>query len=291
MSFELHTPATLEEAISLAGRLAPDARFIAGGTDLVIQMNRRRVSPRHVIALPRLSELRGVTETADGYRLGALTTYRTIERHPGFKGALEALIEAARVVGGQQVRNIATVGGNIVNASPAADFVPALLCLDAKLEIVGRAGVRHAPLNEVIRGPGSTELQPDEILTGIHFARLPERTSAAFLKEGRRKAMEISVVCVAASLTLDASGACTNACIAIGAAAPRAFRLPRAEKAIQGKHASRDLFVEAGRLAAEAVSPIADVRASAAHRRYLASVMVERALDTCQQRILMDAHP
>jgi carbon-monoxide dehydrogenase medium subunit len=286
MSFELHTPSTLEEAISLAGRLAPDARFIAGGTDLVIQMSRRRVSPRHVIALPRLPELRGVTETADGYRLGALTTYRMVERHPGFKGALEALIEAARVVGGQQIRNIATVGGNIANASPAADFVPALLCLDAKLEIVGPGGIRHALLNETIRGPGGTELQPDEILTGIHFTRLPERTSTAFLKEGRRKAMEISIVCVAASLTLDASGACTNASIAIGAAAPRAFRLTSAEKAVQGKPASRDIFVEAGRLAAEAVSPIADVRASADHRRYLASVMVERALTTCQQRIL-----
>jgi carbon-monoxide dehydrogenase medium subunit len=286
MSFELHRPATLEEAISLAGRLAPDARFIAGGTDLVIQMSRRRVSPTHVIALPRLPELRDVTETADGYRLGALTTYRTIERHPGFKGALEALIEAARVIGGQQVRNIATVGGNIANASPAADFVAALLCLDATLETVGPSGVRHAPLNRMIRGPGSTDLEPGEILTGIHFARLPERTCTAFLKEGRRKAMEISVICVAACLTLDASGVCTNAKIAIGAAAPRAFRLTTAEKAVQGNPASRELFVEAGRLAAEAVSPITDVRASAAHRRYLASVIVERALATCQQRIL-----
>ncbi len=286
MSFELHRPATLEEAISLAARLAPDARFIAGGTDLVIQMSRRRVSASHVIALPQLPELQGVAETVDGYRIGAMTTYRTIERYPAFRGALECLIEAARVVGGQQVRNIATVGGNIANASPAADFVPALLCLDPTLEIVGPQGTRRVPLNELIRGPGATDMRASEILAAIEFAPLPERSATAFLKEGRRKAMEISVVCVAASLTLDPHGTCTAARIAIGAAAPRAFRLMEAEKALLGKSAARERFVEAGRLAAEAVSPISDVRASAEHRRYLTSVMVERTLATCHERIL-----
>ena len=286
MSFELHRPATLEEAISLAGRLAPDARFIAGGTDLVIQMSRRRVSPSHVIALPQLPELQGVTETVNGCRIGALTTYRFIERHPAFRGALECLIESARVVGGQQVRNIATVGGNIANASPAADFVPALLCLDAMLEIVGPQGTRRAPLNDLIRGPGIADLGPGEILTATEFARQPEGSATAFLKEGRRKAMEIAVVCVAASLTLDPDGACRAVRIAVGAAAPRAFRAMEAEKSLLGKPAGRELFAEAGKLAAEAVSPISDVRASAEHRRYLTSVVVERTLATCHERIL-----
>jgi aerobic carbon-monoxide dehydrogenase medium subunit len=286
VSFELHRPATLEEAVRLAGRLAPNARFIAGGTDLVIQMSRSRFAPGHVIALPPLPELQGVTDTADGYRLGALTTYRGVEQHAAFKGALAALIEAARVVGGQQVRNIATVGGNIVNASPAADFVPALLCLEATLEIIGPQGTRSVPLNEIIRGPGATDLQPGEIVTAIDFARLPKGSATAFLKEGRRKAMEISVVCVAASLMLDTSGTCTKARIAIGAAAPRAFRVTAAEQALQGKTAGHDVFVEAGRLAAEDVTPISDVRASADYRRYLASVMVERVLTACHQRIL-----
>ena len=286
MSFELHRPATLEEAVNLAGRLAPDARFIAGGTDLVIQISRRRTAPSHVIALPHLPELQAVTDTTDGYRLGALTTYRTIELHPAFKGSLEALIEAARVVGGQQVRNIATVGGNIANASPAADFVPALLCLDATLEIVGPAGPWTARLDGFIRGPGSTDLRPGEIVTAIDFDRPPERSATAFLKEGRRKAMEISVVCVAASMTLDARGTCARASIAIGAAAPRAFRVTEAERLLQGRAASRDVFAQAGQLAAQAVSPISDVRASAEHRRYLVGVMVERVLTICQQRIL-----
>ena len=286
MSFDLHRPATLEEAINLAGRLAPNARFIAGGTDRVIQMSRRRVSASHVIALPLLPELRGVAETVDGYRIGAMTTYRTIERHLAFRSVVECLIEAARVVGGQQVRNIATVGGNIANASPAADFVPPLLCLDAMLEIVGPQGKRRAPLNELIRRPGTADLKVGEIITAIEFARLPERSATVFLKEGRRKAMEISVVCVASALTLDPNGTCTAARIAVGAAAPRAFRVIEAEKSLLGKPAGRQLFTEAGRLAAEAVSPISDVRASAEHRRYLASVLVERALIACHERIL-----
>ena len=171
MSFELHRPATsLEEAISLAGRLAPDARFIAGGTDLVIQMSRRRVSASHVIALPQLPELQGVTQTVKGYRIGALTTYRSIERYPAFRGALDCLIEAARVVGGQQVRNIATVGGNIANASPAADFVPALLCLDAMLEIIGLQGTRPSAIERFDPRAGHCRFGAGEIL---HRNRIP----------------------------------------------------------------------------------------------------------------------
>jgi carbon-monoxide dehydrogenase medium subunit len=244
------------------------------------------VSPSHVIALPQLPELQGVTETVMGYRIGALTTYRSVERCPTFSGALKCLIEAARVVGGQQVRNIATVGGNIANASPAADFVPALLCLDATIEIVGPQGTRRAPLDLLIGGPGIADLGSGEILTATEFARLPEGSATAFLKEGRRKAMEISVVCVAASLTLDAHGICKAVRIAVGAAAPRAFRVIEAEKALLGKSAGRELFAEAGRLAGEAVSPISDVRASAEHRHYLTSVMVERTLGICHDRIL-----
>jgi carbon-monoxide dehydrogenase medium subunit len=249
-------------------------------------MSRRRVSPSHVIALPPLPDLQGVTETATGYRIGALTTYRFIERYPAFTGVLGCLIEAARVVGGQQVRNIATVGGNIANASPAADFVPALLCLDAMLEIVGPEGMRRASLGELILGPAKVDLRSGEILTAIEFGRLPERSATAFLKEGRRKAMEISVVCVAAFLAVDADRICTAVKIAVGAAAPRAFRAMEAEKALLGKRARLESFAEAGRLAAEAVSPISDVRASAEHRRYLTTVMVERTLAACYDRIL-----
>jgi carbon-monoxide dehydrogenase medium subunit len=154
------------------------------------------------------------------------------------------------------------------------------------LEIVGPEGMRRAPLGELIRGPGTVDLRSGEILTAIEFGCLSERSATAFLKEGRRKAMEISVVCVAAFLALDADGICTAVRIAVGAAAPRAFRAMEAEKALLGKRARFECFAEAGRLAAEAVSPISDVRASAERRRYLTTVMVERTLAACHDRIL-----
>lgn len=286
MSFDLHRPATVAEAIDLAQRLSPTARYIAGGTDTVIQINRKKIGPAHLIDVTCLPGMSGITERTDGFTLGALTNYRAIETHPGFQGGLRALIEAASVVGGRQVRNIATIGGNIVNASPAADFVPALLALDAVLDIAGPAGSRTAALRDFIVGPGKTDLAPAEIVTGIRFARLPANSATAFLKEGRRRAMEISLVCVAACLTLDADGSrCASVRLAIGAVGPKALRPQKAEASLIGQPAGQTTFAAAGQLAAQACAPISDVRASADYRRRLVAIMVERALTTCLERI------
>jgi len=286
MSFDLHRPATVTEAIDLAQRLSPTARYIAGGTDTIIQINRKKIDPAHLIDVTCLPGMSGITETADGFGLGALTNYRAIETHPAFRGGLRALIEAASVVGGRQVRNIATIAGNIVNASPAADFVPALLALDAVLDIAGPAGRRAVALRDFIVGPGKTDLAPAEIVTGVRFARLPANSATAFLKEGRRRAMEISVVCVAACLTLDADGSrCTSVRLAIGAAGPKALRPQKAEAYLIGQTAAQSTFAAAGQLAAEACAPISDVRASADYRRRLVAIVVERALTTCLERI------
>lgn len=286
MSFDLHRPATVAEAIDLAQRFAPKARYIAGGTDTVIQINRKKINPAHLIDVACLPGMSGITETPDGFAIGALTNYRAIETHPAFRGGLRGLIEAASVVGGRQVRNIATIGGNIVNASPAADFVPALLALDAVLDIIGPTGTRSVALRDFIVGPGKTDLAQAEIVTGIRFSRLPANSATVFLKEGRRRAMEISIVCVAACLTLDADGSrCASVRLAIGAAGPKAFRPQKAEARLAGQPAERANFVAAGQLAAEACAPISDVRASAEYRRRLVAIMVERALTICVERI------
>jgi aerobic carbon-monoxide dehydrogenase medium subunit len=284
MSFELHHPASVEEAIGLATRMQA-ARFIAGGTDLVIQMNRKKVAPAHLIDISRLPGLTGLRETAQEFTLGALTTYREIERHAALQGDLQALVEAARVVGGHQVRNIATVGGNVVNSSPAADFVPALLALDAQLDIAGPSGRRSMPLQDFLLGPGKVDLRSNEMLCAIRFARLPASSATAFLKEGRRKAMEISVVCMAARLTLDAAGRCAAVRLVVGAAAPTALRLQAAEQLLVGRPLDQDMLRAAGHLAAEVCTPISDVRASADHRRHLVGVLTERVLSRCIERI------
>ncbi|MGA3401523.1 MAG: xanthine dehydrogenase family protein subunit M [Acetobacteraceae bacterium] len=285
MAFQVHQPESVEAAIRLAGAFGPDARFLAGGTDLIIQINRKRCAPQHLIALGGISGLCGIEAGADAIVLGALTTHKAIERSPVFAGPLAALAEAARVVGGHQIRNIATIGGNVANASPAADLLPPLLALDASVSLAGGRGTRRLPLAQFLHGPGATDRRDDELLTSIVFARPPQRSATAFIKAGRRRAMEISIVCVAALLQLDADGSCRTVRIALGAVGPTATRAPQAEQALRGCEPTPAALQEAGRLAAAGCAPISDVRASAEYRRMLVQALVPRALQRCLQRI------
>ena len=285
MSFEYHEPTSLAEAVEMGAAFSADGRFLAGGTDLIIQMRRGRISPRHVVSLHRVRGLDGIA--VDGtVRLGALVTHRALEQHAAFQGPLRALVEGAEVIGGHQVRNVATVGGNIVNASPAADIVPVLLSLDAEVTCVGPDGARAIPLGAFLVGPGQTARRPGEVLESARFAALPPRSATAFLKAGRRKAMEISVVCVAARLTLEEAGErCIEARIVLGAVAPTAWRARSAERALEGRAPTVEAFREAGRLAAAECRPISDVRASAAYRAHLVERLLPRALTRCADRI------
>jgi carbon-monoxide dehydrogenase medium subunit len=202
MGFRLHRPETVGAAIELARDVSHETCFLAGGTDLIIQIHRGRCAPSHVIALDRLAELSAIDERADRVEIGALTTMKTIEGDARFAGPLAALPEAARVVGGHQIRNVATIGGNIANASPAADLLPVLLALDAEIELVGPEGARRIPLGRFLRRPGVTALEPGELISCVAFGRPSANTATAFIKAGRRRAMEISIVCVAALLKL-----------------------------------------------------------------------------------------
>ncbi|HEX5500327.1 MAG TPA: FAD binding domain-containing protein, partial [Thermomicrobiales bacterium] len=261
VSFEVHQPESVAEAVRLAGEFGESGRFLAGGTDLIIQINRKRRAPHHLIALGGIGGLSEVEIGDNAITLGALVTHKVIERHTAFQGPLGALAEAARVVGGHQVRNVATIGGNVVNASPAADLLPPLLALDAEVALTGRAGTRRLPLPQFLRGPGETDRDDDELLVSLSFARPSPRTATAFIKAGRRRAMEISVVCVAASVTLDPKGICRAARIALGAVGPTAIRALEAEKALAGRDPTPAVLREAGRLAAASCAPIDDVRA------------------------------
>jgi carbon-monoxide dehydrogenase medium subunit len=237
-----------------------------------------------VISLHRLDEL-AVLETGGRIALGARVTHRTIERTPAFGGGLRALVEGAQVIGGRQVRNVATVGGNIANASPAADLVPVLLTLDAGAHLVGPDGERGIALDALLVGPGQTALRSGELLTRVTMDAPPPHSATAFLKAGRRKAMEISVVCVAARLTLDASRErCLEARIALGAVAPRTVRARAAERALEGAALEPARMGRAAEAALADCDPIDDVRASARFRRHLVVTLVRRALETCVAR-------
>ena len=280
-----HIPQDIAETVALAARLGTDASFIAGGTDLVIQMRRGRSKPAHLISLQALDALKRIESAGDTVTLGALVTHKQIETAFAKDAALYGLVESAQVVGGNQVRHVGTVGGNICNASPAADLLPQLLTLDAAVELTGGKGLRQLPLADFLLGPGRTGRAIDELLTGIHFRRPAPRTATAFLKAGRRRAMEISVISVAACITLSPDGHCQDVRLAVGAAAPVAFRAGDAEALLQGQMPDDDRLSRAGILAAAAATPISDVRASAEHRRRLVAALLPRAIRQCLRRI------
>jgi CO/xanthine dehydrogenase FAD-binding subunit len=285
VSFEYHDPTSLAEAVELGARFGGEGRFLAGGTDLIIQMRRGRLAPRHVIDLRRVPGLDRIEANGD-VRLGALATHRAVERCGLFQGALRALVEGAEVVGGHQIRNVGTIGGNIANASPAADVVAVLLALDAVVSCVGADGERAMALEQFLVGPGQTACRAGELLTSVHFAVPQGRAATAFLKAGRRRAMEIALVCVATRLTLDAGGErCVDARIALGAVAPTTWRARDAERVLEGRALTPETLREAARAAVAVCRPISDVRASARYRQLLVETLVPRALARCLERI------
>jgi carbon-monoxide dehydrogenase medium subunit len=285
MPFVLHQPESLADAVGLGALYGARSRYVAGGTDLIVQINRKRIASEHVISLSSLDELVGIRESESTFTIGALTTHKAIERHEDFKVKIPMLCEAARVVGGHQIRNMGTIGGNIVNASPAADVVAPLRVLDAQVTLQGSSNARTLPLSEFIRGPGETDRTAEEVLTLVSFSKLPLNTGTAFLKAGRRRAMEISVVCVAAMVTLDPpQETCRAARIALGAVGRTALRCPASEEIITGQAITPEVLGAVSRQAALECSPISDVRASADYRRLMVIALVEKALQICVSR-------
>jgi carbon-monoxide dehydrogenase medium subunit len=283
--FAYHDPGSLEAAVALLTRLGPTARPLAGGTALLVDMNAGHASASDLVSLTGVPGLDRITADGAGWRLGAMTLLSDVETFAPFQqGAYQGLAAATRVLGGRQIRNMGTVGGNICHASPGADLVPPLLCLDARLRLVGPAGERELPLDGFLIGPGRTALQPGELLTGVVLPPVPPRSSAAFSKVMRRKAMDCSIVAVAARVTLAADGTCAEASVAIGAAAPVPFLVHDVDEPLRGRALADDPLAEAATRAVEMSSPISDVRASAGYRRLLVRGLVERALREAWER-------
>ena len=282
-AFVLHEPSELAEAAHIARRYAGQAAFLAGGTDLVVQMNRRKRTPAHVIDLSRLSGMSEICRHGGVYSIGALATHKTIERHPAVRTEVAMLAEAASLVGGHQIRNIATIGGNVMNASPAADTMVPLLALDAELHFVGAERPHRLLLRDYLSERGKPGPQDDAVLTRIAFPDPGEFTTTAFLKAGRRAAMEISMVSVASMLALDPRGRISSAAIALGSVGATALRCPESEAMLAGSDPSPELFRDVANVAVKECKPISDPRASAAYRSILVVGLVERALMRCLQ--------
>lgn len=270
----LHRPQSTAEALAL---LSTDgATIIAGGTD-VFPAHVDRPPPKRLVDISRLPDLRGVRREAGSFRIGAATTWTDIGR-ADLPPAFDMLREAAREIGAVQIQNRATIGGNLCNASPAADGVPPLLALDAKVELASPSGVRVMALDTFLIGNRRTARAPDEIMTAVLIEDESAGGRSTFLKLGARKHLVISIVMVAALLDIGADGVVQNARIAVGAASAVARRLRGLEARLVGMTANRALSHIVSPDDFAELSPIDDLRATAAYRREAAVELVRRAL-------------
>lgn len=270
---------SLEEAMGHLAR-AP-ARILAGGTDVYPALVDRPLR-EPILDLTGVAALRGISRERDGFRIGALTTWSDVIR-ADLPGWFDGLKVAAREIGGVQIQNAGTVGGNICNASPAADGTVALLALDAEVEVQGARGVRRLGLADFVLGPRRTALEPGEIVTAVHVPAHKERGASHFFKLGARHYLVISIAMVSAVIHVDHQGHVSRAGVAVGACSPVARRLPALEARLVGRSEGFAGALEAGDL--DVLSPISDVRGTAEYRRVAAFTLVRRALDACEDAL------
>ncbi len=270
-------PESLADALRIKSESGAGARVIAGGTDLILRLRDRVFTPELLVDLRRI-ELTGISFSKVEMCIGPSVNLSQILAHEEIAVLFPALVEACLPFAAPPIRNRATIGGNIVNASPAADLVPPLLAYDASIVLSSESGDRHLALSEFFTGPGQTVMEPDEILTSVRLPLMPADTSAHFIKLGQRRSMAISIVNLCTRLSLAEDRTIVAARVALGAVAPTPLRVIAAEDALTGMRVSSELFEQAAQLASEEISPISDARASGDYRKRMTKVLVRRAL-------------
>jgi CO/xanthine dehydrogenase FAD-binding subunit len=272
-----NAPATIDEALRLKSELGADARVIAGGTDLILKMRDHLYSPSLLIDLQNLA-LDAISGKADGVRIGPSTTHSQLLASADINAIFPALAQACREFAGPPIRNRGTIGGNIVNASPAADLIPPLLAYDASVVLASSAGIREVELAEFFTGPGQTIMAANEILTEIRLPNPSSPGAATFIKLGQRRSMAIALVSIATRLSLDKNGLLSEARIVLGSVAPTPVRALDAEALLVGSKPTEELIDSAAIVAGKTATPITDVRASEGYRNDMTEVLVRRAL-------------
>jgi CO/xanthine dehydrogenase FAD-binding subunit len=276
-------PTSVEEAVALLVA-EPDSRVFAGATDLIPQLRAGRPEPSVVIDLKGIAPLTGVGRTDGLWAVGAATPTARITEEAGFGADFPGISEASGLIGSDQIQSRASLGGNLCNASPAADTIPALVVNDARVVIASPDGTREIPVADVTTGPGATSLAPHELVVEFRIDVPPPRTADAYLRFIPRTEMDIAVVGAAARITLDAEGTCTDAAIALGAVAPTVVRVPDAEAALVGETLGDEVLASVAAAASEACDPIDDKRGTADFRRRVAGVLAKRAVQRAWAR-------
>jgi len=284
--FVFLAPATLEEAVHLLATHRDRAKILAGGTDLMLQLQDGLFQPDYVISVRNIPELNTLEfDPERGLTLGAATPLRRIETDSLIQRKYPQLATGAREIGSIQIRNLGSAGGNICTATPSGDILPSLVSLEATARVASVRGERLIPLEQFFVGVRRTVLEPDEILVDLRIPPPPPRTSGAYIKLYTRPAMDLAIVGVAATVTLAADNATIQqAAICLGAVAPTPIRAREAEEILIGRPLDENILAEAGQAAARAARPISDVRASAEYRREQCDLMTRRAVRLAVER-------
>jgi len=270
-------PKSMDEAISLNQRYGEKARYIAGGTDVIVKIKERQIRPEYLISLRGIPGLDQITYQEGELRIGALVTHRALELSAVIRKHFPILTDAVGNIGSVQIRNVATIGGNIVNAVPSADGATPLIALGAKIRLAGPKGERTMVLEDFFTGPGQTVLRQGEILREFIVPRLPPRTGGAYWKHMRRAAMELPILGVSVLLSLaEDMQTCEEARIGLGVMAPTPMRAKKAEAVLRGKKLSADILEEAGKVAASESKPRDTARGEAWYRREMVEVLIPR---------------
>lgn len=277
--FELHEPTSVAEACDLLARHRGQVRPLAGGTDLLVNMKKKVLSPGHLVWLGRIPELSRLERANGTLWVGAGLTVSAIAASEAIAKAVSALGHGARALGTPLIRNLATLGGNIGSARPAADLPPSLLVYGAELVLAGTSGVRRMPIAEFFKGPGLTAAREDELITAVAVKVPRGYSGAGYLNLGIRKAQDCNIVNVASFLELDEKAErIQTARIALGSVGPTPLRSLKAEKVLVGAKPDARLFAQAAEAAMHDCTPILDFRGSAEYRRAMVGVLTRRTL-------------
>ena len=282
-SLAFHSPNTIDEAVALLAA-NPGARPLSGGTDLIVQMRSGRSAPNAIVDLKRIAGLTGVRRDGDGFAIGAATPCTALKADQALVAAWPGVVEAANLIGSVQVRNRATMAGNLCNASPAADSVPALIAAGATALIAGPSGRREVPVENIATSPGRTSLAPGEFVVEIRLPARPSGGGDAYLRSIPRTEMDIAVVGAGASLVLGRDGTCTAARIALGAVAPTALLVADAGAALVGTQLGDAALDKMAAAVTAACRPIDDKRGPATYRTAMAAVLARRVVAIARQR-------
>jgi carbon-monoxide dehydrogenase medium subunit len=277
-------PSTVEEVVRVLAGASGVAKVLSGGTDLLVQIRSGRTRPALIVDTKKIPGISGISERDGGFVIGAATPGAVIGECEPLKKAWPGIVEATNLIGSTQVQGRASLAGNLCNASPAADSVPALIAARATCVIAGTNGRREVPVETIVTGPGRTSLKRDEFIIEFHLPKRPPGSADAYLRFIPRTEMDIAVVGAGVNVTLDPAGVCTDARVVLGAVAPTAVLVSEAATALIGRKLDETALAGLDRAARQACKPINDKRGTIEYRTKVAGVMARRAAVIAYER-------